>query len=82
MQQLAALPRAPRASESPVTTQWIWQLHFLVRHGRLSLNVALRSNDVLWGFSGINTFEWSVLQEMMAYWVGVEIGPASFFPNH
>lgn len=54
-------------------------LHFLLREGRLHLNVAVRSNDVLWGFSGINTFEWSVLHEMMAFWLGVRVGEASFF---
>lgn len=54
-------------------------LHFLIRDGRLHLNVALRSNDILWGFSGINTFEWSVVQEMMAFWLGVETGSATFF---
>jgi thymidylate synthase len=54
-------------------------LHFLIRDGRLHLNVALRSNDILWGFSGINTFEWSVVQEMMAFWLGVEVGSATFF---
>lgn len=54
-------------------------LHFLIRDGRLDMNIVLRSNDVIWGFSGINTFEWSVLQEMVAYWLGVEVGQATFF---
>jgi len=46
-------------------------LHFLIRDGHLVLNVVTRSNDIMWGFSGINTFEWSVLHEMMAFWLGV-----------
>lgn len=54
-------------------------LHFLVRDGYLHLNVAVRSNDILWGFSGINTFEWSVLHEMMAFWLGTRTGHMSFF---
>lgn len=54
-------------------------LHFLLRRGRLDLNVTVRSNDILWGFSGINTFEWSVLQEMMAFWLGNKVGQCSFF---
>jgi thymidylate synthase len=54
-------------------------LHFLIRDGRLDMNIVLRSNDVIWGFSGINTFEWSVLQEMVAYWLGVGVGQATFF---
>jgi thymidylate synthase len=54
-------------------------LHFLIRDGRLEMNIVVRSNDVLWGFSGINTFEWSVLHEMMAFWLGVEVGDENFF---
>ena len=54
-------------------------LHFLVRDGQLHLNVAVRSNDVIWGFSGINTFEWSVLHEMMAFWLGAQVGQGSYF---
>lgn len=54
-------------------------LHFMVRHEQLHLNVAVRSNDIMWGFSGINTFEWSVLQEMMAFWLGVPTGAATYF---
>lgn len=54
-------------------------LHFLLRDGRIDLNVTVRSNDILWGFSGINTFEWSVLHEMMAFWLGVRVGHAAFF---
>lgn len=57
-------------------TNW---LHFNVRDKKLNLNVVVRSNDLMWGFSGINTFEWSVLQEMMAYWVGVEVGESTYF---
>ncbi|QPE05502.1 hypothetical protein IT882_05645 [Microbacterium schleiferi] len=54
-------------------------LHFLVRDGSVYLNVTVRSNDILWGFSGINTFEWSVLHEMMAFWLGARVGHVSFF---
>jgi thymidylate synthase len=54
-------------------------LHFLIRDGRLDLHVAIRSNDVWWGFSGINTFEWSVLHEAMAYWLSVEVGVQRYF---
>lgn len=57
-------------------TNW---LGWLIRDGRLHMNVVLRSNDVIWGFSGVNSFEWSVLQEMLASWLGVEVGPADFF---
>lgn len=42
------------------------QLQFLNRNGMLYLTVTVRSNDVMWGWSGINAFEWSVLQEIVA----------------
>ena len=54
-------------------------LSWLIRDGKLHLNVAIRSNDAVWGFSGVNAFEWSVLQEMMAHWVGAKVGDATFF---
>ncbi|WP_161580391.1 thymidylate synthase [Subtercola vilae] len=57
-------------------TNW---LHFTVRDGHLDLNIAVRSNDIIWGFSGINTFEWSVVQEMMAYWLGAKVGITNYF---
>ena len=57
-------------------TNW---LDFICRNSNLDLNVALRSNDLFWGFSGINAFEWSLLQEMMAYWIGVSVGSLHFF---
>jgi thymidylate synthase len=56
-------------------------LHFLARDDRLHLNIALRSNDVIWGFSGINAFEWSVLHEMMSYWTATRPGQETFFAS-
>lgn len=56
-------------------------LHWLVRDGRLNLTIAVRSNDLMWGFSGINSFEWSVLQEMLAHWIGVEVGDATYLAS-
>lgn len=56
-------------------------LHWLVRGDKLHLNVAVRSNDVWWGFSGVNSFEWSVLQELMAYWVEIPTGDLTFFAS-
>jgi thymidylate synthase len=57
-------------------TNW---LHFTVREGLLDLSVTVRSNDLFWGFSGINTFEWSVLQEMVAFWTQTIPGRAHYF---
>jgi len=53
-------------------------LHWLIREGRLHLTIAVRSNDIVWGFSGVNSFEWSVLQQMMAFWVGAKMGDATY----
>jgi len=56
-------------------------LHFLSRSGQLDLNVAARSTDIWWGFSGINAFEWSVVLEMMARWLSLEPGVLTFFTS-
>ena len=53
-------------------------LHWLVRDGALRLAVAVRSNDAIWGFSGVNAFEWSLLQEAIAHWLGVMAGPQTW----
>lgn len=53
-------------------------LNFSSRLGRLDLHVALRSNDVIWGWSGINQFEWSALLEVTAGLLGVEVGSLHF----
>jgi len=66
------------ASQDIPCNNW---LSWLVRDGRLLLNVAVRSNDAMWGFSGINAFEWSVLQELLANWLGVEPGPTYFLAS-
>ncbi len=54
-------------------------LHWTVRNNKLNLSVAVRSNDIIWGFSGINTFEWSLLQEMLAGWLKLEVGVQTYF---
>lgn len=54
-------------------------LSWIAREGKLHLNVAVRSNDAMWGFSGANAFEWSILQELMAHWLGLEVGAAKYF---
>jgi len=54
-------------------------LHFLCRGDRLHLNVCVRANDAIWGFSGINVFEWSVLHEIMAVSIGKTAGEINWF---
>jgi len=53
-------------------------LHFLSRNGKLDLHVAVRSNDAMWGWSGINVFEWSTLLEIVSGLVGLDIGNLHF----
>lgn len=49
-------------------------LHFLPRDGVLNLTVSTRSNDLIWGWSGINQFEWSVLLQVVAHLTGLKVG--------
>lgn len=54
------------------------QLQFQSRLGALHLTVTVRSNDLMWGWSGINAFEWSTLQEMVASMLGITVGTLTF----
>jgi thymidylate synthase len=53
-------------------------LQFQSRGGALHLTVTVRSNDVMWGWSGINAFEWSTLQEIVAHLLGITVGTLTF----
>lgn len=53
-------------------------LQFQSREGRLDLTVTVRSNDVMWGWSGINAFEWSTLQEIVASLLNISVGHLVF----
>jgi thymidylate synthase len=53
-------------------------LQFQSRLGALHLTVTVRSNDVMWGWSGINAFEWSTLQEIVAHLIGNTVGTLTF----
>jgi thymidylate synthase len=59
-------------------TNW---LHFMVRDGKLHLSVVIRSNDIMWGASAINWFEWSVLQQLVANTLDVNVGTMSYFAD-
>ncbi|MGT3784078.1 thymidylate synthase, partial [Staphylococcus aureus] len=54
-------------------------LHFLRVGDRLDLSVAVRSLDLMWGFSGVDSFLWSVVHELMASWAGLEVGRQHWF---
>ena len=53
-------------------------VHFVGRNGFLHGHVTIRSNDVFWGWSGINQFEWSALLEIVAGLVGMQVGTLTF----
>lgn len=53
-------------------------ISFQSRLGKLHMHVFVRSNDLVWGWSGINTFEWSVLQEVIASILGIGVGNLTF----
>jgi len=53
-------------------------LSFISRDGFLHLSVFVRSNDLIWGWSGINAFEWSALQEIVAGLLGLNVGNLVF----
>ena len=43
-------------------------------YGKLDMTVFNRSNDIIWGAYGANAVHFSMLQEVMAAWVGVPLG--------
>ena len=47
---------------------------FKIRHNKLHMMVFNRSNDILWGLFGANLCQFTTLQELLASWLGVEVG--------
>ncbi|TCL03127.1 thymidylate synthase [Sodalis ligni] len=54
-------------------------IHFIQRNSTLDVHVTIRANDAIWGFSGINFFEWSVLHEIIAKSLGWRVGTMSWY---
>lgn len=59
----------PDSPDVPCTTALV----FTARDGKLDLLVFSRSMDIMWG-SAINFYEWTTLQEAMAFWLKLDIG--------
>jgi thymidylate synthase len=53
-------------------------VHLLPRDGVLHAHVAIRSNDLMWGWSGINSFEWTSLLTIVAGLTGLRRGSITF----
>lgn len=51
-------------------------LHFMkdVKTNRLNLVVTMRSNDLIWGASAVNIFNFTLMQEYFSAILGIEIG--------
>jgi len=49
-------------------------LMFKIREGRLNMTVCCRSNDAIWGAYGANAVHFSMIQEYLAWKVGVPVG--------
>lgn len=51
------------------------QIYFVISpYGNLDMTVCCRSNDMIWGAYGANAVHMSMLQEVMAAWIGVPVG--------
>jgi thymidylate synthase len=57
-------------------------LSFMVRDGMLDLTVFIRSNDLIFGWSGVNAFEFSVLLEVVASILDLPVGPLYIMSNN
>lgn len=55
-------------------------MQFMIRNNKLNLFVNMRSNDLIWGFP-YDCFSFTMLQELMAKEIGVEIGTYHHFIN-
>lgn len=49
-------------------------LTFKIRNNKLDMCVFNRSNDLIWGLFGANIVQFTTIQEMLANWLGVEVG--------
>lgn len=49
-------------------------IHFMIVNGKMNCYVDIRSNDVIWGFSAVNVFNFTLMQEYVAAIVGVPVG--------
>lgn len=57
-------------------------IQFMVVDGKLDCTVTMRSNDVLWGFSAVNVFNFTLMQEYVSAIVGVPVGKYYHFANN
>lgn len=54
---------------------------FKVRHDRLHMSVFNRSNDAIYGLSSTNAVQFSTIQEVLARWLGVNVGAYTHYSD-
>lgn len=57
-------------------------LQFMVVDGKLDCTLTIRSNDLIYGFSAVNVFNFTLMQEYVSMMVGVPIGKYYHFVNN
>ncbi len=57
-------------------------IYLRIINGRLDFTVCNRSNDVIWGMTGANAVHMTLLQELMAEAIEVEVGVYRVFTNN
>jgi thymidylate synthase len=67
-----------RGSRDIPCNNWI---HSMIRDEKLCTTVAVRSNDIIWGMSGINLFEWSVMMGLLASCTDTKIGEMCYLAD-
>jgi len=65
-----ALDPDPTSKDNPCSNL----LYFSVKNGKLDLTLVVRSNDLIWGFSAINLFEFTTIQQIMAGMLNLPVG--------
>ena len=54
---------------------------FSIRNGKLDCTLTMRSNDIIFGMSAINIYEFTAMQEMIAHEIRVPMGKYYHFTN-
>jgi hypothetical protein len=57
-------------------------IYFRIVKDRLDMTVCNRSNDIIWGLYGANAVHLSMLQELIAFGVGIEVGVYRHLSNN
>tara|TARA_R110000803_G_scaffold210835_1_gene284162 strand:+ start:30836 stop:31864 length:1029 start_codon:yes stop_codon:yes gene_type:complete len=57
-------------------------IKFEKKNGRLDCTVTMRSNDVLWGFSAVNVFNFTMMQEIVSMLTNIPIGRYHHFVDN